>query len=91
MNPLQCKQFRIEGRVQGVFYRAHTQRMAQELGLTGFARNEADGSVTVVACGTELALLSLADWLWEGSPASEVSAVIEQPCGVKTFNDFTTL
>jgi acylphosphatase len=91
MNTPLCKQFRIEGRVQGVFYRANTQKMALSLGLTGLARNESDGTVTVVACGEAQALQQLESWLWIGPPAAQVTAVIEQPCTSPPFSDFTTL
>lgn len=86
-----CKQFRVEGLVQGVFYRATTQTKARELGLTGFARNERDGSVTVMACGDSVAIASLQKWLWEGPTMSKVSQVVEQDCDNETFSDFTTL
>ena len=91
MNPHICKQFRIEGRVQGVFYRASTQQLAQQLGLTGFARNNDDNSVTVVACGELIALEALENWLWEGPPAAVVEKVIEEPCEETSFNDFTAI
>ena len=42
---------RIYGTVQGVFFRQSTQEKAQELNLTGFVRNERDGSVYVEAEG----------------------------------------
>lgn len=71
----QCMQFRVEGVVQGVFYRANTQDKARELGLTGWARNEADGTVTVLACGAQESLAKLQDWLWEGPPAAQVAKV----------------
>lgn len=71
----QCMQFRVEGVVQGVFYRANTQDKARELGLTGWARNEADGTVTVLACGSDESLAKLQDWLWEGPPAAQVAKV----------------
>ena len=65
----------VAGRVQGVFYRASTRARAESLGVTGYARNLPDGRVEVLACGTAAAVQSLCDWLWEGPPAAQVSAV----------------
>jgi acylphosphatase len=65
----------VAGRVQGVFYRAGTRQRATELGITGYARNLADGRVEVLACGESTAVGALCDWLWTGSPTSEVASV----------------
>ena len=65
----------VAGRVQGVFYRASTRARAETLGITGHARNLADGRVEVLACGQREAVEALCRWLWQGSPASHVSAV----------------
>jgi acylphosphatase len=65
----------VAGRVQGVFYRASTRQRAQALGVTGHARNLPDGRVEVLACGTREAVESLCAWLWQGPPASHVTAV----------------
>jgi len=65
----------VAGRVQGVFYRASTRARAETLGVTGHARNLADGRVEVLACGQREAVEALCRWLWQGSPASHVSAV----------------
>ena len=65
----------VAGRVQGVFYRASTRGRARELGVTGYARNLADGRVEVLACGEAAAVHSLCEWLWQGSPASHVTSV----------------
>jgi acylphosphatase len=65
----------VAGRVQGVFYRASTRQRAQELGVTGYARNLADGRVEVLACGEAVAVQALCEWLWQGPPASHVTSV----------------
>lgn len=44
------------GSVQGVFYRALVRQKAAMLGVKGYARNQADGSVRIVAEGNETAL-----------------------------------
>ena len=70
----------MSGRVQGVFYRASTRNRAEVLGVAGYARNLPDGSVEVLACGDEAAVMALCDWLWQGSPASHVTAVTVEEC-----------
>ena len=67
--------FLVEGRVQGVFYRASTRARALELGLDGHARNLADGRVEVLAAGPSQALDALEAWLWQGPQLAQVSAV----------------
>ncbi len=70
-----CKRCVVEGRVQGVYYRASAARRAQELGIRGHARNLADGRVEVLACGESVAVEAFVSWLWIGSSASRVTAV----------------
>ncbi|MBX3695589.1 MAG: acylphosphatase [Steroidobacteraceae bacterium] len=65
----------VSGRVQGVFYRATVARRAAELGVTGHARNLADGRVEVLACGRRASVERFIEVLWEGSSASRVRAV----------------
>lgn len=65
----------VSGRVQGVFYRASAARRARDLGVTGHARNLADGRVEVLACGPGPAVQTFIDWLWTGSTGSKVTAV----------------
>jgi acylphosphatase len=79
-----CAKFIVSGHVQGVFFRASARDEALRLELTGHARNLSDGSVEVVACGSEEALASLERWLQRGPPLAQVSsversAVDEQP------------
>lgn len=70
-----CKRCWVSGRVQGVFYRASAARKARELGITGYARNLADGRVEVLACGATATVEALMAWLWQGPPAARVDDV----------------
>jgi len=65
----------VHGRVQGVNFRAATQREAQRLRLAGWVRNRPDGSVEVLAEGPRAALDQLAAYLHSGPPAAAVSGV----------------
>jgi acylphosphatase len=65
-------QLRIQGIVQGVCYRAASQREAVRLGLTGWVANREDGSVELVAEGEQAALEELATWCRRGPPHAQV-------------------
>ncbi|NMM46621.1 acylphosphatase [Rhodospirillaceae bacterium KN72] len=70
---------RIEGKVQGVWFRAWTEKTAVGLGLDGWVRNRPDGSVEAVFSGpTETVERMLAD-CWNGPPLSRVTAVQTDP------------
>jgi acylphosphatase len=70
-----CRKFRVEGRVQGVWFRESTRQQAVPLGIAGHAVNCADGSVEVLACGESEALDQLARWLQQGPPMARVTSV----------------
>lgn len=63
---------RVTGLVQGVSFRYYTRREARRLDLTGWVRNETDGSVRVVAEGEEDSLRDLLRFLGKGPPAARV-------------------
>ena len=65
----------VTGQVQGVWFRRYTQEKARELGITGWVRNESDGTVTVVAEGNDKLLIKLAKWLEIGSPDANVDTL----------------
>ena len=67
---------KVTGRVQGVYFRAHTQKTAKRIGATGSVRNKSDGSVEILAQGKKAALDKLVQWCHQGSPASKVEDVI---------------
>ncbi|HKR89824.1 MAG TPA: acylphosphatase [Phenylobacterium sp.] len=66
---------RIEGRVQGVGYRWWAMGEAHRLGLSGWARNRADGSVEILAIGEPAAIAALEEACAEGPPAARVDVV----------------
>ena len=72
------RRFLVSGRVQGVFFRVSTAERANSLGLSGRARNLANGQVEVVACGNQDKLGLLANWLQQGPPSARVDAVISE-------------
>ncbi|RJP44135.1 acylphosphatase [Candidatus Parcubacteria bacterium] len=63
---------RLTGEVQGIGLRYSARRRAQELGLSGFIRNEPDGSVYLEAEGKYGDILSFLKWLGVESPAGVV-------------------
>ncbi len=79
----------VEGEVQGVGFRYSAQRRARVLGLCGWVRNMADGSVEVWAEGDQESLEDLLDWLSLGPPSAEVTqvrSIWEMPRGI--YRDF---
>ena len=70
-----CRRCLISGKVQGVFYRTSTAEQAKRLGIKGYAKNLADGRVEVLACGEEVRVKELIDWLWQGPPAAKVQGI----------------
>jgi acylphosphatase len=74
---LAARRFVVTGKVQGVFFRASTVRMAEMLGIRGFARNLPDGRVEVLALGEPASLANLAEWLRKGPPLASVANVAE--------------
>ena len=82
----------VSGKVQGVFFRDFTKREAERLRITGWVRNEPDGSVRVVAQGGEAFLKKFIARLRQGPPRAQVdflSVRWEQP--QETFSHFDIL
>src|SRR5579883_1749339 len=71
-----CAKFLVSGKVQGVCFRASARGEALALGISGHAKNLADGRVEVLACGPEAALSRLEDWLGRGPPGARVDQVL---------------
>lgn len=65
----------IHGRVQGVFFRKETQMEAHRIGVTGWVRNKADGSVEALFEGTRQNVETMLEWCETGPPLSHVTDV----------------
>lgn len=65
----------VEGRVQGVGYRASVARSASELPITGWIKNQLDDTVKCVAEGDEAVLRTLINILYDGSAVSHVDKI----------------
>ncbi len=78
----------ISGRVQGVSFRANTQRTAKQLGLAGWVRNRADGCVEAWAEGPDAAIKDFVTWCHRGPTFAVVDTVdvhSEEPRGLDGF------
>ncbi len=88
-NGTKAVKVRLSGRVQGVYYRASTQREARRLGVAGYAKNLRDGSVEVWAQGDAAAVDALVGWCRGGPPRAEVTRLetedVDPDPGIDTF------
>jgi acylphosphatase len=65
----------VSGKVQGVCFRAATQKRAEKLGVIGWVRNLATGEVEIEALGTNSAIEELIRWSHKGSTFAWVKQV----------------
>ena len=77
----QARRFVVRGRVQGVGFRWFVEREAHVLSVSGWVRNNADGSVEVLAQGTRDQLLGLRSRLRQGPRAARVDDIEESEVG----------
>src|SRR5512143_2270186 len=70
---------RVEGRVQGVWYRGWVAQEAIRRGLAGWVRNRSDGSVEALFAGPKPAVDVMIEACWRGPPSARVSSVTAWP------------
>ncbi len=70
---------RIQGKVQGVWYRGWTVDQADRLGLTGWVRNRSDGTVEALFAGPADAVDRMLDACRRGPPSAIVRDVVSEP------------
>jgi acylphosphatase len=76
----------VNGRVQGVFYRAETKHAADKLGIKGYVKNLPSGSVEAVFEGNKPIVFQMIEWCNKGPDASKVENV--QTKEIEGLSDF---
>jgi acylphosphatase len=80
----------VHGTVQGVGFRYSTLQAAKRLGVSGFVRNRADGTVEIQVTGAADQVKALLDWAHHGPAGARVSRVeVNYPSTQETFDGFT--
>ena len=86
---MKCVHIIVKGRVQGVYFRAYTQKQAVKLNLNGFVRNLPTGEVEIVACGDGSDLHTLISWCHKGPLLAKVSEVlVTESTKTEAFTEF---
>ena len=79
----------VKGRVQGVWFRQSTYNMAREWGLTGWCRNNSDGTVSAVFEGDEPAVEFAVNWCAHGPEMAQVDDLqTKKTVATGEFNSF---
>jgi acylphosphatase len=82
---------KITGKVQGVFFRASTKAVADQMGVKGLVKNEKDGSVYIEAESDEAILQMFLEWCNEGPDKSTVEIVEVVDGELKNYRNFEIL
>ena len=82
---------KIKGKVQGVFFRASTKAVADQIGVKGFVKNEKDGSVYVEAEGLATFLDMFLEWCHHGPDKASVEKIEVTEGELKNFNNFEVI
>ena len=73
----------VNGKVQGVFYRASAKTMADDFDLTGWIKNNSDGSVEFECQGFEESIRKFLDWAESGPEWCRVSSFSREDLSLK--------
>lgn len=85
---LKSFQIKVYGNVQGVFFRKFTKLSAQTNTVTGFVRNEPDGTVYIEATGTVEDLKNFIAWCNKGPEHAHVDSVVIKEIPLAVFSSF---
>lgn len=82
----------VYGQVQGVFFRRSAKEEADKFGLTGWIRNEPDGSVRALVVGPKDKLEEFVKWCKKGPPLAKVNGVeVDWSDSEEDFDSFDIL
>lgn len=81
----------VKGKVQGVFFRASTKAVADQLGVRGIAKNQPNGDVYLEAEADEVALDMFIDWCHEGPENASVTSVESHEGELKNYRNFAVI
>ena len=81
----------IKGKVMGVFYRASTKAVADQLGVKGSVKNLPGGDVFIEAEGDKMSLDMFLDWCHEGPEDAEVTSVESNEGELKNYRNFEVI
>jgi acylphosphatase len=78
----------VQGKVQGVMYRASTKAVADQLGVRGMVRNEPNGNVYIEAEAEPMMMEMFLEWCHKGPDAARVTEVITTEAELKNYRNF---
>ncbi|HYM93951.1 MAG TPA: acylphosphatase [Chitinophagaceae bacterium] len=81
----------VKGKVQRVFFRHSARELAKKLKISGQVRNLPDGSVHIIATGTEKQLDKLTEWCRQGPSKAVVTGIESEKLPLQEFTDFTII
>ena len=81
----------ISGRVQGVFFRASTKAVADQIGIKGFVKNVKDGTVLIEAEGDDALMEHFIDWCKFGPDDARVDDISINEIELKNYRNFDVL
>lgn len=82
---------KVSGKVQGVFFRASTKAVADQMGVKGKVKNEKDGSVYIEAEANATILDMFVEWCHQGPEKSEVESVTVTDGELQHYTNFVVV
>lgn len=81
----------VSGRVQGVFFRAATKAVADQIGIRGIVKNLSDGTVFIEAEGEDFLMEDFLDWCKYGPDDARVDDISVEEIVTKNYSNFNIL